>query len=124
MKNLKSSFVMNGDKPLIKIEKNQLIACGTPWAGDERLNKNVMMPLRSMVFMEQSDKNQLHEISFYQAYPRLIQQTYIPRDSIKAKKALTLISQMYEKTKFWSFHCNNFADDCFEKSYTALVGMP
>ena len=80
-----------------------------------------MLPLKSIVFMERSEENSIREIPFSQAYPYIIRQTYLPRDNERAKRTLSLVSSMYGKASFWLFSCNNFAPDCFMKSYNALI---
>ena len=121
LKNVNDSYVINGDKPLIKVAEDKLIACGTPWSGYERMNTNTMKPLEAIVFLERSESNFIEKISLSQAFPFLVQQTYIPKDKEKAKKVLSLLSQAYDKTTFWRFQCNNFKEDSFKKAYTALV---
>lgn len=122
LKKAKGAYVVNGDKPFIKITDTQAIACGTPWCGKERMGTNTMVPLKAIVFMERSEENHMEEIAFSQAYPYLLQQSHIPSESEKAKKTLHLISQLYGKVSFWRFQCNNFKDDCFDVAYNALIG--
>lgn len=121
LRNINDSYVINGDKPLIKIESDRIIACGTPWSGNENMNTNTMKPLKAIVFLERSDSNYIEELSFPKAYPYLLRQTYLPNNPEKAKKVLELLSQIYKKTTFWRFHCNNFKEDCFRTAYNALI---
>ena len=121
LRNVSNSIVVNGDKPFIKIKEEGLIACGTPWSGKERMNTNIMKPLKSIVFMERSESNYIEKITFPQAYPYLIQNSYLPRDAEKARKVIGLLSLFYEKVSFWRFQCNNFKKDCFETTFNALV---
>lgn len=121
LKALNKTYVVNGDKPLIKIMGSQVMACGTPWCGKENMGKNTMVPLRAIIYMERAENNYIEEISFPQIYPNLLQETYLPDDPEKAKKTLDLISQLYEKVRFYKFKCNNFKDDCFDVAYNALV---
>ena len=97
------------------------MACGTPWAGNEGMNTNTMKQLKSIVFMKRSKENSIEEISFARAYPYILQQTYIPKEANKAEHVLKTISSMYENVSFYLFHCNNFASDCLQVSYNALV---
>lgn len=121
LRNDKNAFVVNGDKPLIKLTDDNVLACGTPWSGSEHMNTNTMVPLKAIILMERSDNNQIMSIPFIQAYPYLVQQTYIPKDPEKAKKALELLMKLGTKVSFFKFQCNNFKDDCFYTSYNALV---
>lgn len=121
LRNDKSAFVVNGDKPLIRITDEDVLACGTPWSGNEHMNTNTMVPLKAIIVMERSDNNHIMSIPFAQVYPYLVQQTYIPKDVKRAKKALELLLELGKRVSFFKFQCNNFKDDCFETSYTALV---
>lgn len=117
-----AAFVVNGDKPLIKITDTEAIACGTPWCGKERMGTNTMVPLRGIAFMERSEDNSIEEISFKQAIPFLIQQIHCPKDPDLMIQTLSLLERLNGKVRFFRFHCNNFKEDCFRISHDGLCG--
>ena len=119
--NLESSYVVNGDKPLIRITNDKAIACGTPWCGKEQMGKNCMVPLKAIVLMERGEENNITEITFSQAFTGLLQQTYMPEDAGKMRKTLTLLSQLKDKVKFYKFVFNNMQEDAFIVAYNALT---
>ena len=119
--NLPSSFVVNGDKPLLKVETDQVLACGSPWCGKEGWNTNCIVPLKGIVILERDEHNSIEEISFGQAFPIILQQTYRPDDPEKMKKTLSLLKEMSKHVKFYRMKINNFKDDAFSTSYTMLV---
>lgn len=119
--NLDDAYVVNGDKPLIKITEDKAIACGTPWQGKEQLGTNCMIPLKAIVMMERGDNNTIEEIAFESALCFLIQQTYMPNNIEKKKKTLKLIGKLKGKVKFYKFIFNNMKDDAFEVSYRAIA---
>ncbi len=120
---LPSAFVVNGDKPFIKInDDGSVLACGSPWAGKENMYTNTMVPLKAIVLMERAEENHIEQISFAQAFPTLLQQTYRPDDAEKMRKTLRLMQRLSPSVSFWRFQCNNFKDDCFDVAYNALVG--
>lgn len=121
LQHVDDSIVVNGDKPMVRIVDDDVMVCGTPWSGSEHLHTNVIKPLKAIVFMERGESNHIEEIDFSEAYPHLLEQTYIPRDLEKAKKVLALISSMYKKVSFYRFQCNNLKDDCFKTAYNGLV---
>ena len=121
IENVPTVTVVNGDKPLIKVSETSVIACGTPWCGKECMGENIMVPLKAVVIMERSEINQMEEISFSEAYPYLLQQTYISSDVQTAECTLSIIAQLYKKVRFYRFHFNNFKDDCFTVSYNTLT---
>ena len=119
--NIADSYVVNGDKPLIKICNKRVIAYGTPWCGKEQMGRNTKAIIKSIVFMERAENNLIEQISFAEALPLLLQQTYRPNDEEKMRKTLLLIQRINDNVSFWRFKCNNFKDDCFEVAYNALV---
>lgn len=122
LENLDDAYIVNGDKPLIRMTEQEAIACGTPWCGKENLATNCMVPLCAIVFMERGEKNEMKQISFSEAFPFLLQQTYQPDDADKMKKTLKLISQMMGRVKFYRYIFDNMQDDAFDVSYGALTG--
>lgn len=122
LENLAGAFVVNGDKPLIKIQDNEITAYGTPWCGKEKMATNTKVPLEAIVLMERNERNLIEEISFGQAYPFLIQQTYLPHDPEKAKKTLDRLYHLYGKVHIYRFRFDNYADDCFDVAYQGILG--
>ena len=119
--NLDDVYVVNGDKPLVKIVEKGAIACGTPWCGKEGLGKNCLVPLKAIVLMERGENNKIKEISFNDAFNSLLRQVYMPENSEKMRKTLTLIAQLKEKVKFYKFTFNNMKEDTFIVAYKALT---
>lgn len=122
MENLPEAYVVNGDKPLIRADQNGATVYGSPWCGKEHLNKNVSVPLRAIALMERGEDNRIEEITFSQAFPTLLQQTYRPTDAEKMRKTLSLLTSLNGKVKFFRFVFNNLKDDAFRTAYDALVG--
>ncbi len=122
LQNRRDSIVVNGDKPLIKITDSNVTAYGTPWCGKEGMGTNTKSQLKAIVLMERSEENHIDEITFGQAYPFLLQQTYMPQNPEKAKKTLSLLAKLYNQVRIYRFRFNNFADDCFDVAYQGLLG--
>lgn len=121
LENAEHSYVVNGDKPLIRIHDNEVIACGSPWCGKEQMNTNTMVPLKAIVIMERGENNHIREISLGQAFPFLLQQTYRPNDAEKIKKTLALVAKLKDKVRFYYFVFNNMKSDVFDVAYRAIV---
>ena len=118
------AFVVNGDKPFIKFnDDGTVLACGSPWAGKENMYTNTMVPLKAIVLMERAEDNSIERISFAEAFPKLLEQTYRPEDPDKMRKTLKLMQRLNPAVSFWRFKFNNMKDDCFDVAYNALVGQ-
>ena len=119
--NNKSSYVVNGDKPYILITDKEAFVCGTPWCGKENMGTNIMLPVRSIVFMERSNENRMENISFKAIFPRLLEQTYRPSDMIQMKKTLKLLLKLKELVTFYVFYFDNYKEDVYRVSYNTLT---
>ena len=119
---LEDAFVVNGDKPLIKISGEEVLACGTPWCGKEHLETNAMVPLKAVVIMKRGENNEIEEISYGDAFSFLLCQTYQPKEAAQKMKTLQLISQMNGKVRFFRFTFDNMKADAFDVAYQALTG--
>ncbi len=54
--------MVNGDKPILRFVGDTLYACGTPWAGKERLENNVQRPLKAVCFLERGKENRIRRM--------------------------------------------------------------
>lgn len=124
LENKNDCYIVNGDKPLIKITDSQAIACGTPWSGKEHLYTNCMVPLKAIVLMERSEDNFIENISFGDAFTFLLKQTHRPNDTKLMIKTLELLKQLNGKVSFYKYHFNNLKEDAFDVSFNALVHEP
>ena len=104
VEHIPDSFVVNGDKPLLRVEESGVRAFGTPWCGKEGWNANTSVPLRAIFLLERSDGgNKVEEMSFGEAFPALLRQTYRPVDSQTRRKTLSLLQAMASKVKLYRF---------------------
>lgn len=90
------AFVVNGDKPLLRVAKDEglVYACGTPWCGKEHLQTNCEVPLRMICILERGDENRMEEISFSEGLPRLLAQTYRPNETGPLMQTLSLLGEL------------------------------
>ncbi len=116
------SFVVNGDKPLLKVEKDRVLACGTPWCGKEGMNSNCMVPLRAVFLLERADENEestCTELSLAEAFPVLFTQTYRPADPQRMKQTLQLIQRLEGKVRFFRLRSDR-STEAVRMAYAAV----
>jgi len=49
--------VINGDKPILRFREDDVLACGSPWAGKDGLQRNVCTPLGGICLLKRSSEN-------------------------------------------------------------------
>lgn len=113
--------IINGDKPILKIDGDKILVCSTPWAGKENWQKNRIMPLGAICLLNRGEKNEiLHENpSAYVGY--LMNQIYIPRTADALARTMEFMDKLLSVVPFYSLHCDISAD-AVKTSFEAMTG--
>lgn len=111
--------VINGDKPIIKVEDISTVY-GTPWAGKEGLCNNTDAPLKAICILKQSKTNSIKKLDRSMAINNLIQQVYLPKNESALEKTLSLLGKLIENTPIYLFECN-ISNEAFNSSFDALT---
>lgn len=114
--------IINGDKPILEVREDEIIAYGTPWAGKERLQKNSCVPVKGICFLRQSEKNNIRKLNKSEALVLLLPQIYIMSDLKKAGRTLELFSKILEWIPVYEFYCN-ISEQAVRCSFNALTGQ-
>ncbi|MBR7071628.1 MAG: hypothetical protein IKI29_05670, partial [Clostridia bacterium] len=78
LKNIPGSFVVNGDKPILRMESDGVYVYGTPWMGKEGMGCNQKVPLHAVCFLSRGKENIIVPCSFSDIVPRFLGQIYRP----------------------------------------------
>lgn len=106
LEQIPGAYVVNGDKPLLRMRDGFCEVCGTPWSGKENMNRNVIVPLRAVCFLRRGTENRIEEISFREAAPDLIQQSFRHKDPIVMQKTMALVKLLGNCVRFYRLFCN------------------
>lgn len=97
------AFMVNDDKPLLRVYEDGVRVCGTPWDGKHRLSTNVIVPLTGICILERGQTNSVTPISAQEAMPMILQQSYRPKNLMKL---LEIVEKMTVSAKFYRLKCN------------------
>ena len=100
------ALIVNGDKPILKCSDGQFYACGTPWSGKEKLNTNIMLPLKAICILERDSTNHIEPITLHDALPMLMQQIYRPDDAPAMRATFGLLRELGTTVKLYRLGCN------------------
>lgn len=120
LNNIDGCFVVNGDKPILRIMDAGVYVCGTPWKGKERLGCNKMVPLKAICLLRRGEKNEIREIPFSEAFSDLLNQTYHPEDHTSLLDTLDFLKQLGGLVRFYRLTCN-MEDDAAITAYEGLT---
>lgn len=106
LKNINGSYVVNGDKPIIRIIDGKPFVCGTPWMGKEGYGCNKNVPLCAVCFLNRAPENRIQKTDFGKVYPKLIGQTYRPTNGNLFVKTIKLLEKTGHCVPIYELFCN------------------
>lgn len=100
------AFMINDDKPLLRIEGDQVMVYGTPWNGKHHLGRNVCAPLQAIAYLNRADENRTERMSSAEAYPVLVRQAYSSTVPAVMRRILDMEKYMVQTVPFYRLWCN------------------
>ena len=100
----KFSYV-NDDKPILKVENEGVLVCGSAWNGKHGLGSNVCVPLKAVCLLKRGEENSIEKISKETAIKTLFEQTVGYKTEQQAIKLLEIISKIVENVDFYTLYC-------------------
>lgn len=113
------AFMVNDDKPLLRISESGILVCGTPWDGKHHLSRNTMLPLRAVGVITRGTENRVEELSLAEAYSLLLQQSYQSNNAERMKRVLQYVHRITTGVPVRRVICNQDPEAAFV-SYEGL----
>ncbi len=101
--NLEGVRIINDDKPVLFLKDNVLWASGTPWSGKTARNENITNPVKCIVFLEQSSKNELLSLSNQEIITYFLRNIHRPKEEHRLTKILTAIETLVYQTPVYLY---------------------
>ena len=98
--------MVNDDKPLLRVTKDGVMVCGTPWDGKHRISTNVQMPLKGICILSRAKENHIRKLTVAEALPMLLQQSYRSANPVYLGMLLPLLDKLSKSTGLYSLGCN------------------
>ena len=95
------SYVLNGDKPLLRMMDGEVFACGTPWQGKEHMGVNECLPLAGLCVLERGKADSIRRIDLQEALPALIGQAHRPQESAALVRVVELVGKIGTMVPLW-----------------------
>jgi len=105
VKNFGAKYI-NGDRPLLKFTGGELLVCGTAWSGSAGLYKNVCVPMKALVFLEQYPENRITPLGTSEALKKILPRCFLPyHDREMMVLAMDIIDAIIKRTACWRLQC-------------------
>ena len=98
--------MINDDCPALKFGKDGVSICGTPWSGKTEINHNISAPLKAVVMLSRSEKNNIRRLSPQEALFLVLREVKRPVFEDKLEKTLNYVSELLTTVPVYLLGCN------------------
>ena len=98
------SYILNGDKPFLKVYEDKVYVYGSPWQGKENYGRNGKALLKGICLLERGEINHIETISFSEAFLTLIHQTHKPDNELLT--TLDVLERIGQSVDLYRLRCN------------------
>lgn len=123
LKHVSDTKIVNGDKPIVRIENNTIIAYGTPWMGKEHRGENSKTVLKALCFLNQAFDNSIIKLEQSQIVNLLFNQILLPSDEENIVKTLELMDKMIKLLPVYLLKCN-ISEKAVQVAYEKMISIP
>ncbi len=119
----KNPFIINDDKPAIKLEDGRFFVYGTPFSGKYNVNVNTRVPLKAICFIERSESNSISRLKPADVFLRLLNQTVRPAEEELMDNLCDLIDKLLTQVPVYLLKCN-ISLEAAVMAYNEMSGLP
>lgn len=117
----KNPYILNDDKPAIRVMEDGIYAYGTPFSGKHDISKNARAKLKGICFLEQSKENSIRKIKPKEAVTLFFEQTLRRLTKEKMLKLLDVMDIVLKEIPMYKMSCN-MSKEAVELSYKTMRG--
>ena len=100
------AYMVNGDKPIVRIRGNEVFAYGTPVCGKENENINVGVPLKAIFFLERGQGTTVTEMPGEMIPERIASQLLITKDGKQRARVFELADRVMNLVPMYRLSCD------------------
>lgn len=116
------AYILNDDKPALRLHDGIWYAYGTPWSGKHDISVNTGVPVAGIAMVERAEENSIVPFGGIEAVLALVRQVNRPKDQAFRARLLELLDRLMADVPVWRLRCNMDAE-AVEVSYGAMAGQ-
>lgn len=113
------AYMLNDDKPAIRIIDGEVYACGTPFSGKYDYSTPKLVKLAGICFLERSESNWIRKANTGKAVFNVFSQTIRNLNAEGMDELFNVLEEIFEKVPIYEFGCN-ITDEAVNVSYNAM----
>lgn len=99
------AFIINDDKPAIRIIDGEFYVYGTPWSGKHDISVNAKAKLQAICFLDRDDRNWIKLSDKAEAFTKLYQATLKNLHKEELGKELNIIESILREIPIYDMGC-------------------
>ena len=119
LKQFPGAYILNDDKPAIRIRHDGIYAYGTPFSGKTDLNVNTGVQIGGICVLERGETNHIERVSTDDALFAVLNQTVRPSKEEEMDKLLRTVEKVIENVPVYRLKCN-MDPEAAEVSYNGM----
>lgn len=100
------AYILNDDKPALRLIDGTWYAFGTPWSGKHDISVNTGVPVAGIAMLERGSVNEIRAYTGSEAVFELFFQTNKPIEKEYRIKLLDLLDKLMTQVPVWKLKCN------------------
>lgn len=117
----RNPYIINDDKPAIKLEEDGFKVYGTPFSGKHDISVNTAAPLKGIAFIERAEINSIRRLEPREVFSLLLNQTVRPNDEAKLDRLCELIDKLLTQVPVYILRCN-ISHEAAQLAYDEMSG--
>ena len=113
------AYILNDDKPAIRLIDGKVYACGTPWSGKYDYSTPKIVELAGICFLQRSETNWIKKAETGKAVFNIFSQTVHKISASRMESLFDVLEQIFAKVPIYDFGCN-ISDEAVLTSYNAM----
>lgn len=113
------AYMLNDDKPALRIIDGKPYACGTPWSGKYDYSTPAVVPLGGICFLERSEDNWIKPAETSKAIYNIFSQTVRRFGAKGMNKLMDNLDALFRLVPIYQLGCN-ISDEAVDCSYNAM----
>lgn len=115
------AYILNDDKPAVRLEEDGWFAYGTPWSGKHDISVNARVPLAGIACLERGQENSIEPFGGIAAIHAILKQCNRPKAEKYRQRLLELLDQLITSVPVWKLTCN-MDPSAADVAYEAMSG--
>ncbi|MGM9523043.1 MAG: hypothetical protein ACI3VU_01335 [Faecousia sp.] len=100
------AYILNDDKPALRIIDGTVYAYGTPWSGKDDCSRNARVELGGIAVVKRAAENSIRKLQPHEAIFALMDQTARSVSPEAMQKCMATIGKIVETGKIYELSCN------------------